>query len=317
MLSRVADSLYWMSRYLERLEHTARVLDVHQHFTLELVPERAQLRFEQLLKALQITGGGHAPSLETLTFDPQWPDSISFALSESRENARQIREQISSEMYEQLNRLYLRIRRPENRQRFPIEPHAVYQEIKDGAHLFQGITDSTMTHGQGWHFIQLGRYLERAAAVANLLEWLMPFIENPNGLPHEESPVNTYIELLAILKSCTGFEAYCKVYSAELDAHNLLEFLLANPSFPHSVHFSVNQIVLGLTALAEATEMTQTSRFEPVIGRLQSELRYLPQEEILKIGVGNFLGRVRKTLNSVHELLYRYYLSEHFERSKL
>ena len=172
MLSRVADSLYWMSRYLERAEHTARMLDVHQHFALELVQEQAHSRYQRLLEALQVVAKGAVldpgPSLESLTFDAQFPDSISYALATSRENARQIREQISSEMYEQINRLYLRIRRPESRERFPIEPHAIYQEVKDGAHLFQGITDSTMTHGQGWHFIQLGRYLERAAAVANL-----------------------------------------------------------------------------------------------------------------------------------------------------
>lgn len=318
MLSRVADSLYWMSRYLERAEHTARLLDVHHTLTLELHPEQEQKRYRAVLATLQISeafwSGSQMPTPECLTFDAQRPDSIASCIASARENARQIREQISSEMFEELNRLYLHSRLDETRQVFAVEPHQFYRHVKEGAQLFQGVTDSTMTHGQGWQFIQVGRYLERSGALANLLQSQLVQLLDRNSN-------ETYLELLGILKSCTAWEAYCKVYSAELCPTEILNFLLLNRDFPHSVHFSVKKLVTSFQKLAESTGMTHRSNLEPVLGKLQAELQFTTPEELVTDTEGGsdcpLLGRVQQALNQAHSLLHRCYLSEHWERSHL
>ena len=316
MLSRVGDSLYWMSRYLERAEHTARLLDVHHNLTLELFPEQERQRFRRVLEALQVPAEriaeGGLPTPEELTFDPLRGESVAASINSARENARQIREQISSEMFVQVNRLFLHMRDPRVAESYAVEPHRIYQHVKESSQLFQGITDSTMTHGQGWQFIQIGRYLERAGSTASLIDGhLLPLL----GADSTES----YLESLGLLKSCTAWEAYCKVYSAELEPQNMLRFLLFSREFPHALHFCVEQLVSAFKGLAERTGNTSRSGLEPGVGRLQADLRYTPVEEI---GGSpgepvKFLARVRHTLKEAHTLLHRLYLSDHWERSHL
>lgn len=318
MLSRVADSLYWTSRYLERAEHTARLLDVHHTLTLELHPQQEQQRYRSVLASLQIEEAFWSdvapPSPEELSFDGSRLHSIVSCITCARENARQIREQISSEMFEELNRLYLHVRQPATRESFRVEPHRFYQHVKENAHLFQGLTDSTMTHEQGWQFLQVGRFLERSGALANLLQvQLVPFLA--------KSGDDSYLELLGLLKSCTAWEAYCKVKSADLQPRETLNFLLLNPLFPHSVHFAVRKLVTAFQKIAQSTGMTSTSNLEPVLGKLLADLQFTSVEELVQEQDGQpscaLLGRVQNTLTAAHTLLYRCYLSEHWERSHL
>ena len=269
MLSRVAESLYWMSRYLERAENTARFLDVHLNLNLELSPQVGGRRYRDLLQALQVIHPADSlPSPTELALESGLPESISSCVAAARENARQIREQISSEMFEQVNKLYLYMRSRPTHDRFAVEPHSVFSKVKDGVHLFQGITDSTMTHGQGWHWIQLGRYLERAHLRAGQLLHNLPMLfESGETEPHH------YSELLGLLKSCTAWEAYCKVHGAELTDERVAEFLLLDPEFPHSLHFSIGQVAQALEALAQKTGMTHQAQLEAKIGKWLARLR--------------------------------------------
>src|SRR5262245_60747437 len=166
MLSRVADSLYWTSRYLERAEHTARLVNVNLNLMLDESPESAARRWDRVRLSL------HAPPLpdavndayritELMTFDTTNQSSIVSCIEMARDNLRHVREQISSEMWEHLNRLFHQIRRNRIADLWNLGPHEFYRSITEGMHLFQGITDSTMTHGEGWQFIQIGRYIER------------------------------------------------------------------------------------------------------------------------------------------------------------
>lgn len=309
MLSRVADSLYWMSRYLERAENTARFLDVHLNMVLELSPPVGQRRYRDVLAALAVNYNDTVPSPADLTLEPGVVESISSSVAAARENARQIREQISSEMFEQLNRLYLYVRSRPTQDRFAIEPHSVFRKVKDGAHLFQGITDSTMTHGQGWQWIQAGRYLERADLLAGLLLYQMR-----DFAQRAEMAGEYYSELLGLLKSFTAWEAYCKVYGAELTGLQVAEFLLLHPEFPHSLHFSITQLARALDALAQATGMTAQAQLEPKIGRLMATLRYTPIEELATPSLEGFLLQVRADLHSSHDRLYEVYLSQTIAR---
>ncbi len=174
MLSRVADSLYWMSRYLERAEHTARLLDVNLNQMLESALY-ADLRWERLYRSLRVPAleGGTDEAYrvtQSLTFDTTNSASIISCLASARENARQVREQISSEMWEQLNRLYLHVKSTNIQKIWHGQPHVFLTRVKEGIHLFQGVTDATMSHSEGWHFIRVGCYTERASQTATLLD---------------------------------------------------------------------------------------------------------------------------------------------------
>jgi uncharacterized alpha-E superfamily protein len=298
-----------MSRYLERAENTARLLDVHLNLNLELTPPLGQRRYQDVLAALQVSYfDSQLPSPAELTLDSSVQESISSCIGGARENARQIREQISSEMFEQLNKLFLYVRSRPTQDRFAIEPHSVFQKVKDGIHLFQGITDSTMTHGQGWQWIRVGRYLERADLISGLL------LNHLRHLSEEsESDPQHYTELLGLLKSCTAWEAYCKVHGAELTNRKVAEFLLLDREFPHSLHFAIGEMSRALEALAQTTGMTAQAQLESKVGKLLARLRYATIEELLD--QVDFFQQVRSDLAQVNDRLYRVYLSQSFARS--
>jgi len=218
MLSRVADSLYWMSRYLERAEHTARLIDVDFQLRLEQSPELGSTRWLRLLEALQLPepAGGKIDSSTlayTLTLDRTNASSIVSCISSARENLRQVREQCSSEMWEQLNRLYLQIVATAAGESWILHSQLFFRGALDGAHLFQGVTDSTMSHGEGWHYIQLGRFVERTHGLATLIGTHFRKFTQP-----WEYTIDTdeYLEWVGLLKDCAAFEAYCKKYTADL-----------------------------------------------------------------------------------------------------
>lgn len=309
MLSRVADSLYWMSRYLERAEHTARLLDVSVHQMLEQSSATADRRLARLIGSLQAAiAPEHQNELATLatalTFDATNPDSIVAAITTARENARQVREQISSEMWEQINRLYLHVRRPGADLEWRAEPQQFYKAVKEGAHLFQGITDATMSHDEGWQFIQIGRHLERANATSALLD------AHFSGLDVSE-PGNdslNYLDWVAMLKSCTAFEAYCKVYTADIQPAQIAEFLLLNAEFPRSVRFSIDGVQRALQVVSRTTASRSAGRVERLAGRLRATLDYGQVDEILD-DLHTYLAQVQQQCAQIHTALYHVYVS--------
>ncbi|HMQ29553.1 MAG TPA: alpha-E domain-containing protein [Chloroflexaceae bacterium] len=310
MLSRVADNLYWMSRYLERAEHTARLLGVSLTQTLDQDPEAARPRWARLLEALHVEARPAAfdayALTELLTFEPANANAIVSCVALARENARQVREQISSEMWEQLNRLYLRVRAGSAAQIWQREPIEFYQAVKEGAHLFQGITDATMSHGEGWFFIQVGRYLERAAATALLLDaHFRPYLAAPPNAPG----LLEYNDSVALLKCCTAFEAYCKVHTADVQPHAVAEFLLLDAESPRSVRFAADRIQRGLQAIAQATGSRGAGRAERLAGRLRASLDYAQVDEILADDLHAYLDGVRRQCAGIHGAIYQAYVS--------
>ena len=311
MLSRVADSLYWMSRYLERAEHTARLIDVDLQLRLDQPLEAGSGRWLRLLEASQAPapedGKIDATTLtHTLTLDKTNPSSIISCVAAARENLRQVREQCSSEMWEQLNRLYLQVNSTTSGEAWLLHSHVFFRAVQDGAHLFHGVTDSTMAHGEGWQYIQLGRFVERTDALARLIG--THFARLPHSL---DTAVESeeYLEWVGLLKSCAAFEAYCKTYTAELRSLRVAEFLLLNPSFPHSVRFSVDMVHAALTAIAELTERKAE---QPVrlAGRLRATLSFSQIDEIMASGANAYVESVRwqcaQAHNSIHQIYFDY-----------
>ncbi|MCX6044543.1 MAG: alpha-E domain-containing protein [Chloroflexi bacterium] len=311
MLSRVADSLYWMSRYLERAEHTARLIDVHLNHILEQ-PSAAGLRRHQVLASLYVPADSDVIDsdyalAELLTFQRSNSNTMAACIATARENARQVREQISTEMWEQLNQLFLFINNTKMDQIWADQPHEFYHAVKQGSHLFQGITDSTMNHGQGWHFIQLGRFIERAMATARLLN--VEF----QALGQEEQDAaatnRNHFNLLVLLKSCTAFEAYSKVYTASLQPRHVTEFLLLDREFPHSICFAVIMIQNALNALAGATESNKTARVYRLAGRLFATFDYGQIDEIMQEGLEVYLANVQKQCMQIHNAIDKQFIS--------
>ena len=171
MLSRVADSLFWMSRYLERAEHTTRLLEVNLNLMLDEDESAAERRWQRVLVALgnpkEIVWNGDPYALtRTLTFDTSYKASIISCIVSARENSRHVREQISTEQWHRLNSLYLEVTKPATQALATGTevPGEFLQQVMEAVHQFQGVSDSTMSHGEGWQFIQVGRYIERASA---------------------------------------------------------------------------------------------------------------------------------------------------------
>lgn len=308
MLSRVADNLYWMSRYLERAQHTARLLDV----TLDMIPDRSPLAvaraWDKLFISLHIDLPADLalrprPITNYLALDRESDFSIIHHIATARENARQVRELISTEMWEQINRLHLDVQKA-TMARVWGQSHEFFAAVKQGAHLFQGITDSTMNRGEGWRFIQLGQTIERAANVAALLQAHLQPADQP--LVHA---TDQYLEWLGLLRSCTAFEAYCKVYSADLHFKEIAEFLLLNDTFPFSVNFAATMIRSSLDAIADLTDTRKTHVLIRRAGRLKAMLDYEGIDDLMATDLGSYLGEIQAYCARIHVDIHETYIA--------
>ena len=309
MLSRVADSLYWMSRYLERAEHTVRLLSVNMNLMLDESPLSAGQRWQRVLTALGDPGnvvwsGDPYALAQELTFDSANRSSITSCIVLARENARHVREQISSEQWHWLNRLYLRVTRFRLEGDADMQLPAFLASIYEGVHLFQGVTDSTMSHGEGWHFIQMGRYLERASATVKLLEVYYQEFGPANRTPQGSD----FLEWIGLLRSCTAFEAYCKAYTADLSHDRIMEFLLLSAEFPHSVRFSVDRVHIAIEATHEERDRHRATTLTRIAGRLRASLGFGQIQEILAQDACAYLESIRACCREIHETIYRLYV---------
>lgn len=299
MLSRVADAFYWMSRYLERAEHSARVVDVYLGLTLDSDSDEAG---QALLASIGVTAA-------VGRLDPRCRDTVARSIVAARENARQIREQISSEMWEQLNRLYLLVREAEREQIWADEPGAVVRAVVEGAHLFHGITDATLSHDEGWHYIQIGRFIERAATTAAMLEARF----SDTSPDRRRDIMVDYAEWVALLRACAAFEAYCRYYTANLRPERIAEFLLLNAEFPRSVRFVVDRVEDSLRAIARTLGRPSNGRPERFAGRLRAALNYGQIDEIMADNPLRYLESIRKQCDQVHAALYQTYIAYSIE----
>ncbi|MGA7832889.1 MAG: alpha-E domain-containing protein [Terracidiphilus sp.] len=310
MLSRVADSLYWMSRYLERAENTVRQLDVTMGLMLDTGGASEETRWQRLVASLGKPEGlewdGDLESMaRRLVFDNLNHAAITFCINGARENARQVREEISTEQWQRLNRLFHQIHSQQAQDQFASSIGDALSSVIDGIHLFKGVSDTTMIHGEGWQFIRLGRYLERAYATATLLEVYQPELFHP--LLREHAGYQ-YLELVGLLRCCTSFEAYCQVYTADVSPDRILEFLLLNRDFPHAIRYCVDSIRDAIESIRHAGGRRPPEELTAGIGRLHAMLEYTTIGEVLNGDTAAFLHTIREQCLRIHELIYRYYV---------
>jgi len=270
----------------------------------------AESHWQRLVAALgsphDLEWNGDVQSMaEKLIFDRQHPVSVTASIDAARENARQIREEISTEQWQRLNRLYHQIHSPSNGPQSRSNINEVLSSVVDGIHLFKGVSDTTMIHGQGWHFIRLGRYLERAYAIATLLESyqsrLLASAEREHAGYH-------YLEQVGLLRCCTAFEAYCQVYTADITSDRIIEFLLLNRDFPHAIRYSVDGVRQAIQSIQHSGGRRPPDELTAGIGRLHAMLSFTSIGEILSGDAGAFMHTIREQCLRIHEMVYRYYV---------
>jgi len=310
MLSRVADSLYWMSRYLERAENTSRQLDVTMGLMLDTGGTTERMRWQRLVASLGKPegldwNGNFEAMAHKLVFDNLNHAAVSFCVNGARENARQVREEISTEQWQRLNRLYHHMHSPQTQTLFESSINDALSSIVDGIHLFKGVSDTTMIHGQGWQFIRLGRYLERAYATATLLEVFQPELLHTQEREHSGYQ---YLELVGLLRCCTSFEAYCQEYTADVSPDRILEFLLLNHDFPHAIRYCVDSMRHAIDSIQRTGGRRPPEELTAGIGRLHAMLGFTTIGEILAGDTALFLHTIREQCLRIHELIYRYYV---------
>jgi uncharacterized alpha-E superfamily protein len=307
-----------MSRYLERAEHTTRLLDVNLNLMLDESATSADRRWQRVLQCLKNpkdivwTGDPYALT-HALTFDTTNKASILSLLIAARENSRHVREQISTEQWHRLNSLYLQVTRPDVRANAELgsihaetgQPTEFLQQVMEAVHQFQGVSDSTMSHGEGWQFIQVGRYIERASATAALLE---AYHEDLWNAPEKLVEGNEYLEWMGLLRSATAFEAYCKVYTADLSPEWIMEFLLLDEEFPHSLRFSIDSLQNALAAIQRESGKSRAEQLRRLAGRLQSSLSYSGIDEILSQDVVAYLRTIQVQCREIHNTIYALYV---------
>lgn len=339
MLSRIAEALYWIGRYVERAEDTARLSDVTYHHTLELgsISSEADQRHWDAL--ISIAGDAdrffatHAVAddqsvLHFLTLEPDNPNSIIACISRARENARTMRHHITSEMWEALNRFYLELRRQAGTQsplRGAEHTYRFYRSVKEFSHLFQGITDSTMPREEGWHFLQTGKFLERAEKTARSLDiryHLLTIEADDPDTPLASRPEEQY-QWLAVLRSLSAYEAYHKLYRSTVQPRAVVEMLTLSPVFPRSIRFSIAEVHRALTIIAEGAGDPTESSFGHwglagpshealrAAGRLHSALSYQRARDMFEPNLRSYLLDVQRSCSLIGEKIHEQYFAHH------
>jgi uncharacterized alpha-E superfamily protein len=301
MLSRVADSIYWLNRYVERAENIARFIDVNLMLLLDALPDAAQ-QWEPLV----LTTGdlplfqeryGEATAdnvIRFLTFDTSYPNSILSCLRSARENARSVREIISSEMWEQVNAFYLMVNEADQ-SKHVMELSDFFHQVKLSSHLFAGVMDATMTHNESWHFGQVGRRLERADKTARILD-VKYFILLPS-LRYVGSMLDN-IQWMALLKSASAYEMYRK-RGGRLCPTAIAEFLILDPEFPRSIRSCVTRVERSLHEIMGTPIGTWSTTVERNLGKLRTDLDYLTIEDIIQAGLHETLDDLQLRMNLV------------------
>ena len=313
MLTRVADNLYWMSRYLERADQTARLLRVQ----IDALADRPALEvtagWRRLFQSLRTAppGGDELlreslednflyadayPLADFMTFETENRASIASLWGTARENARQARQEITSEMWSELNRAYLDLRETNLAAVWSEEPQSFYRQTSARICQFWGVTDSSLRHGLPWDFIRLGRYVERIQVTNDILEAHRPALE------HREEELDWAL----LLRCCASFEPYCKYHSALVEPGQVMAFLIYEPHSPHTLRFCADEITHALRHVDPAGGTHHPLRMpHRLAGRIRSLLAYSPQE---RENLTETLEAVRGLSRELHDEIHSGYI---------
>jgi uncharacterized alpha-E superfamily protein len=313
MLSRVANALFWMSRYLERADHVARAVNITFQLDLDLhgvLANPVELEWNALVALLRLPPPPVRDGEDPVGAVQRWVlvdasnvGSVMGCMNRARNNARSVRGSISPQMWRELNKLHWRITDPALQARVADSPHDFCDEVQTGVLLFNGASDATLVHDEGWHFIQLGRHLERAEKVLRILDSKFGLLERSGTV---DLPISN-LQWGAVLKNCAAYEAYQRLYISRVEPERVVEFLLANPDFPHSVRFCLRRIMESLAAISGRPADRCDDDVSRLVGRLHGDLAYLDGPSLEGERLHGFLGDAQARCGRVAQLLQQQY----------
>ncbi|MBK1854033.1 alpha-E domain-containing protein [Verrucomicrobiaceae bacterium 5K15] len=305
MLSRVADSLIWHSRYIERAENLARLVAVSDHDSLDSATMMNRSTAPALYAAgaeqayAEALGVAEMDELEIgnfIAFSELNPDSIRTCIAHARENARMVRDQISDDMWLECNRFHLYVKSEKAMQLWKAHPDEFYNRVIKFCLLYQGLTDSTILHDEGWHFVLLGRYLERVDKTSRIIDMLHA-TSNPDRA-----------QLISVLSSCSGFSAFRTEYRGDINLENVVSFLLFSQSFPRSIRFCLRQLDDTLHAVSGMPNGSFSNEAERLTGSLLAKLNYTSLSSIWEQGLHQFIDALQSDLNEIGQQIFETYV---------
>jgi uncharacterized alpha-E superfamily protein len=232
-----------------------------------------------------------------LMSDTELPSSIVSCITSARENASQVREQISSEMWERLNQLYHEVVQTAGHMYSDSDVLRLFMAVREGGYKFIGVTDASMNHGEGWHFIQFGKYIERTSTLPLLIDAIFSAQQGADDL-----------DWVGLLTSCSAFEAYCKVYTADLKPEQVAEFLLLNPEFPYTARYATEKMQHALDGIRRTTTGRRFAGIERIAGRIHSSLAYAQIDDIMSRDFERFLANIVEQCESLHAAAHEAYI---------
>lgn len=311
MLSRIADSLFWLARYIERAEETARILDVNYHMMLEQSYRATSLRWDPLVRMAgeeqrfqQFYKETTAKTVfEFLAFRPDNPSSVIQCITKARENARTIRDRISREMWEDINGLFYTVTEFRPQVEVAAGPHRFCEAVKFGSHRFHGVAAATLPHDDGWQFLRIGWFLERAEMTARLINVQY---QNLDGSPPNSEGSNSH-RWMAVLKSVGAYETYRRQYHSPIQPEKVAAMLILDPKLPRSIRFAVTEVQSALRAISGSVSGSYANEAERLTGKVLESLRYDTIEDIFGRGLHSQMENLLKMFRAIDEDIARTY----------
>lgn len=313
MLSRVADSIFWTSRYVERAENIARFINVNWNLILDSAGTPEEVQWQPLINVTADSaffaeryGDATAENvIKFLCFDLEYPHSIHSCLRAARENARSIREIIPITVWEQVNMFYLNVCNHAQDSTTLSSPHAFLSSVIADSNHFIGLTMTTMMHDEGWHFCRLGRLLERADKTSRILDvkyfYLLPS-------PKEVGSSLDHIQWAALLRSVSALQAYRQRYGP-IQPNEIVQMLLLDREFPRSVRYCIERSKDSLQAISGTVDGTWNNEAERLCGKLEAELTYTDEASVMDKGLHEFIDALQLQVNAIGAAIHEAFFS--------
>ena len=307
MLSRVADNLYWMSRNVERAEGVTRLVEVNRDTDLEThTNENKRDYWQSALSAMCAIEEFAKDKFDDheyfILFSESWSSSVLTCINMARENARMVRDQLSEEIWVELNNLYLYLKHPSLYQKFNTDPQNFFRRIIRFSLVFQGLSDATIHHNEGWSFMSLGRYLERSDQTSRVLDTLTLLGEEP-----------TRLDLIGALRCCSALSAYRKRYQGTLTLRNVADFLLFSRDFPRSLRFAIARIDSLLHEISGVPSGNFSNEAERLTGSALAQLNFSGIDNLLEDGLHQSIDQLQRRLIEVGQSIFETYVLLPFE----
>ncbi|MCW3119060.1 MAG: hypothetical protein JWM28_3142 [Chitinophagaceae bacterium] len=311
MLSRIADSLFWVTRYMERTDSLLRVVRTNYILSFD-IGNNSGFSWKDILgtftnmdeDTIRLSGDNSAIALEYLIANPKNINAIKVLIVRARENAKGVQDYITKEVWEQVNQLYHQINQPDLAKKLKgSKAIEILDLLTQNSILFYGVTDSSMPRGQGWNFMNLGKFIERCLLTIEIVD--AHFKKASYKLGNEQD----ILYWRNLLLSLSGYELYLKSYTSGSHSMNILDHVIANKNFPRSLFYSLERIQRYLNHVINDTQIEGCDNLQKMFGRLHSKIKFADLNDLDNDNLPEFLDSTRNELVDFSKQLSRVYFS--------